>query len=256
MFEHALVRTPGNNFQQGLRREDLGVPDLPRTLRQHRQYCDALRACGLQVRELPADPAFPDGTFVEDTAVLLPTAGILTRPGAPSRAGETDAISAALRDHYPTLARIEAPGTLDGGDICEAGRHVFIGLSARTNAEGAAQLSRWLAAQGWTASTVDIRTVGGILHLKSGLAWLGERRLLVIEALASHPAFEGFEAVRVVPEEAYAANAVRVNDKLLIASGYTRLQATLEVLGYDCLALDMSEFAKMDGGLSCLSLRY
>lgn len=256
MFKHAIVRLPGANFADGLTREDLGQPSLPQVMAQHAHYCQALRDCGLGLTTLPADPAYPDGTFVEDTAVLLPNAAILTRPGAASRLGEVAAIADALRAHYPTLANIEAPGTVDGGDICEAGQHVFIGLSHRTNEEGAAQLARWLVAQGYSSSTVDVRGVGSILHLKSGIAWLGDGRLLVIPELAASEAFHGFEIVRTDADEAYAANAIRVNDAVLMASGFPRLQSQLEALGYRCLALDMSEYRKMDGGLSCLSLRF
>jgi dimethylargininase len=254
-FKHAIVRLPGENFADGLTREDLGAPSLPRALEQHAAYCQALRDCGLTLTTLPADPSHPDGTFVEDTAVLLPEGAILTRPGADSRQGEVAAIADAVHAHYPKPARIESPGTMDGGDICEAGQHVFIGLSHRTNEEGAAQLARWLTKQGYSSSMVDVRGVASILHLKSGMSWLGEGRLLVIDELAAHPAFAGFEIVRTEADEAYAANAVRVNDFVLLADGFPRLQSRLEALGYCCLPLAMSEYAKMDGGLSCLSLR-
>lgn len=255
-FTHAIVRLPGDNFAEGLTREDLGKPSLAIVLAQHEAYCQALRDCGLALTVLPADFGHPDGTFVEDTAILVPEGAILMRPGADERQGEVAAIADALRVHYPTLARIEVPGAVDGGDICEAGKHVFIGISHRTNEAGAAQLARWLAGRGYSSSTVDVRAIASILHLKSGIAWLGDGRLLVIAELADHPAFAGFEVVRTEADEDYAANAIRVNDALLIASGFPRLQARLEAMGYNCLALEMSEFRKMDGGLSCLSLRF
>jgi dimethylargininase len=255
-FTHAIVRLPGNNFADGLTREDLGAPSLSQTFEQHAAYCQALRDCGLALTTLPADPRYPDGTFVEDTAIVLPEGAILTRPGADSRQGEVAAIANELSSHYPSLARIEAPGTVDGGDICEAGRHVFIGLSHRTNAAGAAQLGHWLASVGYTSSVVDVRDLHTILHLKSGMSWLGDGRLLVIDELAAHPAFAGFGIVRTEADEAYAANAVRVNDTVLLASGFPHLRTRLEALGYRCLPLPMGEFAKMDGGLSCLSLRF
>lgn len=255
-FTRAIVRLPGANFADGLSREDLGTPALAQVLAQHEAYCRVLRDCGLSLTVLPADLAHPDGTFVEDTAILLPEGAMVMRPGAEARQGEVAAIADALRAHYPALARIEAPGTVDGGDICEAGKHVFIGISHRTNEAGAAQLARWLAGRGYTSSTVDVRAIASILHLKSGIAWLGDRRLLVIAELADHPAFAGVELVCTEPDEDYAANAIRVNDSLLIASGFPRLQSRLKALGYRCLALDMSEYRKMDGGLSCLSLRF
>ncbi len=256
MFRHAIVRTPGANYADGLTRVDLGAPSFELTLAQHAAYCGALRDAGLQLTLLPADPRYPDGTFVEDTAIVLAEGAILTRPGAPSRLGEAAAIEPALRAHFPTLAHIVAPGCVDGGDICEAGRHVFIGLSARTNEAGAAQLAAWLATQGYRASTVDIRGLDSILHLKSGIACLAGERLLLIEELAAHPAFAAYERVVLAADEAYGANAVQVNDRVLMASGHPKLSARLRGLGYRLCELDMSEFAKLDGGLSCLSLRF
>ena len=256
MFKQAIVRLPGDNFASGLTRFDLGVPELPQALEQHSRYCAALERCGLAVTTLPADPRFPDGTFVEDTAIVLREGAMITRPGAVSRLGEVTPIRTALHAHYPALAQIVAPGTVDGGDICEARRHVFIGLSERTNAEGAAQLAQWLAGMGYTSSTVAIHGMPSILHLKSGMSWIGEKTLLVIDELASHPAFADYQLVRISAEESYAANAIRVNAHVLLASGFPRLHSQLQTLGYSCIALDMSEFEKMDGGLSCLSLRF
>lgn len=256
MFRHAITRLPGASFTHGLTRVDLGPPDLARALDQHAAYCAALRAAGLAVTTLPADEAYPDGTFVEDTAVVLPEGALLTRPGAESRAGEVEAIAAALQPHHPVLTRMQAPGTLDGGDICVHGRHVFIGRSARTDADGAAQLARWLAARGYTSVEVDIGGIDAILHLKSGLATLAGNRLLLIEELAGHPAFAGYECLVVEADEAYAANAVQVNDVVFVAAGYPQLTAMLSRHGYRPVALEMSEYAKLDGGLSCLSLRF
>jgi dimethylargininase len=256
MFRHAIVRLPGDNFADGLTRVDLGAPDPALVQAQHRAYCEALWACGLELTVLPADPAHPDGTFVEDTAIVVHGGAILTRPGAPSRLGEVDAVAAALRAHHPQPATIEAPGCVDGGDICEAGKHVFIGLSHRTNEAGAAQLADWLAGHGYSSSTVDIRGIDSILHLKSGVACLHGERLLLIDELADHPAFARFEKVVVDADEAYGANAVQVNDRVLLAGGHPKLAARLHGLGYQVVELDMSEYAKLDGGLSCLSLRF
>lgn len=254
-FHAAIVRLPGIGLENGLTREDLGAPSLTLALEQHRRYCDALTRCGLDVTVLPPDPRHPDGTFVEDTAVALSDAALLARPGAPSRLGETGAIGLALRGHGLPLASITEPGTLDGGDVCEVGHRVFVGLSARTNEEGAAQLGAWLGAQGYTCTAIDIRALSSILHLKSGIAWLGGSHVLATEELARHPALADFDIVPVDADEAYAANVVRINDEVLIARGFPRLAGRLASLGYRMIALDMSEFAKLDGGLSCLSLR-
>ena len=256
MFTKAIVRPPAANFADGLTTANLGQPNFAQALEQHTRYCAALEQCGLALTRLAPDPAYPDSTFVEDTAVLTPHSAILSRPGAPSRAGEVAAIADTVRQFYPRVHTITAPGTLDGGDICEAGTHFFLGVSERTNEAGAHQLAGFLAEAVYTASLVDIHGIAGILHLKSGIAYLGDNRLVLIDALAGHPAFQGYEIVRVDPEENYAANCVRVNDHVLMATGYPRLEARIRALGYAVLALDMSEYQKMDGGLSCLSLRF
>jgi dimethylargininase len=255
-FTRAIVCTPAANFADGLTSVDLGAPDYACTLEQHAAYCRVLAACGLELTTLPADERFPDSTFVEDTAILTGHGAILARPGAASRRGEVEPIRAALAAFYPQLAAITAPGELDGGDICEAGDHFLIGISARTDAEGAAQLAAWLAGQGCTSACIDIRNTPGILHLKSGLAYIGDNHMIVIDALADHPALAAYELVRVEPGEEYAANCVRVNDHLLLPAGYERLAGRLRALGYAVVELAMSEFRKMDGGLSCLSLRF
>ena len=256
MFRNAIVRLPGANFADGLTTVDFGVPDFSVVLAQHASYCEALVECGLSVTTLEADLHHPDSTFVEDSAILTPHGAILMRPGAASRAGEVDAIRPALERFYPSLPAIEAPGTVDGGDICEAGRHFFIGISHRTNEEGAHQLGMHLAAIGYTSSTIDVRSMTSILHLKSGIAFIEDNTLVVMEEMAGNPRFAGFDLIRVVPEESYAANCVRVNERVLIAEGYPRFTAELTARGFLPLALNMSEFRKMDGGLSCLSLRF
>jgi len=244
---------------------DLGAPNYARALEQHAAYCKALEQCGLTLTRLVADERYPDSTFVEDTAVLLrpkqkPACeqglAILTRPGAPSRAGEVENIAQVLAGFFPELNAIQEPGTLDGGDICEADDHFFIGVSERTNDAGARQLANLLALYGYTSTLVDIRGVQNILHLKSGLAYLGNNRLAAIDSFADHDAFCCYDLVRVKPTERYAANCVRVNDYILVAAGYPKLERDLQNLGYKTLSVEMTEFQKMDGGLSCLSLRF
>jgi dimethylargininase len=162
----------------------------------------------------------------------------------------------ALDRWFPELDRIESPGTVDGGDVCEAGDHFFIGLSHRTNEEGATQLSRWLKARGFGSSTIDIREIPGLLHLKTGLSWLGRRRLIAWPEIAEHKALRGWEVVEVPKGEEYAANCILVNDRILIASGFPKSAAVLRGLGLEVAELEMSEYQKMDGGLSCLSVRW
>lgn len=256
MFRNAVVRPPPSNFGDGHTTADLGAPDHALALVQHEAYCAALERCGLTLTRLPADPRHPDSTFVEDVGILVDGRAILTRPGAASRKGEVAAIRETLATFYDRLEAIEDPGTLDGGDVCEADGHVFIGLSDRTNEEGARQLAAFLAEGGMTSAAIDIRAIPDILHLKSGLAYVGRGRVVAIQALAAHSALERYEVLTVEPGEDYAANCVLVNDRILVPSEHPRTLAALEHLGLEPIALAMSEFRKMDGGLSCLSLRF
>ncbi len=256
-FSMAVVRPPARNFADGLTTVALGVPNVDLALTQHAAYCTALVRNGCTLVQLPPDERYPDSTFVEDTALILPGSGaILTRPGAPTRAGEVHAIRDALMPFFSNAEQIVAPGTLDAGDVCEVGAHAFIGVSHRTNTEGARQLSAWFARHNVSAKTIDIRGIRGILHLKSGVTALDEQRLIVVDALYDHPEFRLFKRIRSPRGEEYAANCVRVNDILFVAHGYPQTQQVLRALGYRLEVLDMSEFAKMDGGLSCLSLRF
>jgi dimethylargininase len=256
MFTKAIVRTPGANFATGLTTVDLGAPDLERALKQHEAYCQTLESCGLNLIRLAPDEEHPDSTFVEDTAILTPRGAVITRPGAPSRRAETSHISPLIHDYFSNIHTIEEPGTVDGGDICEAGEHFFIGIPLRTNEHGAQQLAGFLESFGYTSSLIDIRGVGNILHLKSGMAYLGGQRLVVIEPLKGVEEFFGYDLICLDSNEAYAANCLLINDNVLIADGFPATKRELEHRGYQTIALDMSEFQKMDGGLSCLSLRF
>ncbi|MGZ5437655.1 MAG: dimethylarginine dimethylaminohydrolase family protein [Pyrinomonadaceae bacterium] len=280
MFAKAIVRPPAPNFAEGLTTAGLGLPDYQRALKQHEAYCAALERCGLTLTRLDADPNYPDSCFVEDTAIVIPefafqcarvptpTRVVLTRPGAASRTGEVESMRAALEQIAPEFAiqQIQPPGTLDGGDICEAGEHYFFGLSERTNETGAEQLAQFVTAHGYTAGFVDIRprplsgqqagNLMQLLHLKSGLAYLDSNRLVVTETLADRKEFADFDLVVVPRGDEYAANCIKVNDYVLVAAGYEEFAEQLRTRGLKTLALDMGEFQKMDGGLSCLSLRW
>lgn len=255
-LDRAIIRPPAANFAAGLTTVDLGTPGYQLALEQHEAYCAALEHCGLRLISLNAAEQYPDSSFVEDTAVLTEQCAILTRPGAPSRTEEVESIAAVLAEFYPVRHSIREPGTLDGGDVCEAGDHFFIGISRRTNEAGAQQLAQILAGAGYTSTSVDIRQVEGILHLKSGLACLGDNRLVVIEALAQREEFRGYDLVRVHGHDEYAANCVAINDYVLVAAGFPVFEQTLREWGLQTIAIAMSEFQKMDGGLSCLSLRF
>jgi dimethylargininase len=205
---------------------------------------------------LEPDERHPDGTFVEDTAVVAARVAVTTRPGAPTRAGEVGAVGAVLRQFRPDLESIAAPGTLDGGDVCQVDDHFLIGLSERTNEAGARQLAAILGRHGYSSLLVDIRGVRTLLHLKSGIAYLGGRRFTVTADAPHLGILPRYERITVDAAESYAANCVLVNDIVLLAAGFPKVAARLEELGYTLRYLDVSEFQKMDGGLSCLSVRF
>jgi len=256
LFKHAIVRMPGRNFSEGLTTVAAPAPNYEKALEQHETYCAVLERCGLTVERLPPDVTHPDSTFVEDVAIVTPHFAILTRPGAKSRMGEVEVIREPVGRFFRLIHKITSPGTLDGGDVCEAEGHFFIGISRRTNEEGAKQLAAFLAEGGFTSSAVDIRRMRSLLHLKSGVAYLGGGQLVVTDEVAELPEFRAFESIRVAPEESYAANSVCVNDYVLVPAGYPKLSAAMVQRGFKLLPVDVSEFRKMDGGLSCLSLRF
>ncbi len=252
-FSRAIVRVPCRNFVHGLTTAGLGRPDFDKALDQHAAYVEALRSCGVEVIILGGDERFPDSTFVEDPAVVTDRLAVIARPGAPSRRGEEDAIAAALAPFFPRLERIQAPGTLDGGDVLKAGVHFFIGLSARTNPAGAEQLAAILKKNGYSASMVALKNV---LHLKTGVAYLGGNDLLAAGEFVGHPDFRRFHVIPVAVDESCAANMIWINGTLLMAAGFEKTRLAVENAGYVVRTVDVSEFRKLDGGLSCLSLRF
>jgi dimethylargininase len=252
----AIVRRPPMTFASGLTSDRGNPPVLARATVQHRRYCQALASCGVTLTTLPEDSTHPDSCFVEDTAIVTARGAVGTWPGAPSRVGEVDSVLVVLERWYGQIPRIAPPATLDGGDVCEADGHFLIGLSRRTNEHGAQRLAEILERLGYRSSVVDIRKNPQLLHLKSGLSYVGDGRLVVVPEISTIGALRPYELIVVTDAERYAANCVRVNDRVLIAAGQPRFAARLSDLGYDTIPLDLSEFRKMDGALTCLSLRF
>lgn len=250
-YGYAITRKPGPEMVAGLSTAGLGKPDYELALKQHEAYCRALAACGLFVTTLAAEPGFPDACFVEDTAVVVDEIAVITNPGAPSRNGEVESMIPQL-EVFRKTARITAPGTLDGGDVLQLGKKVYVGISGRTNREGAAQLATALAPFGYEVT--EIKLAGG-LHLKSGVNYLDEHTLLATNDLAGRPEFAEYEVLAVPDQEAYAANVLGINGKVIVPVGFPRVLAMLQKAGRDCLLVDASEYRKLDGGLTCLSLR-
>lgn len=253
MFTSAIVKTPCQAMVNGISSARLGRPDYQKSLAQHKNYIEALNECGLQVTVLPVDEDFPDSTFIEDTALITPRCAILTNPGAPSRTLETRSVLIAIREFHEKVEMIEPPGTCDGGDIMMVGDHYYIGLSERTNREGADQMIAILEKYGMQGSTVHLNEV---LHLKTGLSYLENNNLLACGEFLSKPEFQQYRLLQVDPEEAYAANSVWINDTVLVPKDFPKTSALISAAGYKVREVDVSEFQKLDGGLSCLSLRF
>lgn len=253
MFTKAIVRTPCSALVNGITTASLGRPDYQKALVQHADYIKALKECGLDVTVLPADENFPDSTFVEDVALMTPHCAIITNPGAQSRTEEVQLIKPVVRDFYQSVEAIEAPGTVEAGDIMMVGDHYFIGLSERTNQVGADQMIAILEKHGMTGSIV---TLTEVLHLKTGLGYLEDNNLLACGEFLTKEDFQKYNILEVPAEESYAANSVWINDIVLTPKGFPKTKAIIEAAGYKVREVDVSEYQKIDGGLSCLSLRF
>lgn len=252
MFKNAISRKPAPNFADGITTSNLGRPDYTLMLKQHEAYVATLRSLGLEVEVLEPLSQYPDAHFVEDVAVVTPEIAVITRPGAETRRGETTSMEPVLARHC-TLARIEAPGTLEGGDILMVEKHFFIGISERTNQAGAAQLGDILSRHGYTWTPVPVEKG---FHLKSGVTYLGRNMLIITAQLQQRVEFAGYPRIVVPEEEEYAANILWINDTLLAPAGFPYTRRLLLEAGFKLLELDNSEARKMDGALTCLSLRF
>jgi len=253
MFKHAIVRTPCTEMIHGITSGSLGKPDYDLALKQHKAYVDALRTLGLEVSILEPDSRFPDSTFVEDVALCTAEFAVITNPGAVSRKGEQHDMEAVLNSFYDTIEKIEVPGTLEAGDVMMTGRHFNIGISDRTDHEGADQLIQILEKHRMTGDKIELTK---LLHLKSGMSYLEDNNLLIQDGLSLHPALRRFRKIKVGPGEDYAANSLWVNGTVMVPAGFPVTRNNIEKAGYPTISLDVSEFEKLDGGLSCLSLRF
>lgn len=224
--------------------------DLALARRQHAAYEQALRDAGCEVRQLAEQPDHPDSVFVEDTVIVLDEVAVITRPGAASRRGETASMAAALNG-LRELVHIEAPGTLDGGDVLRLGRTLYVGASARSNAAGIAQLARSVAPFGYRVEAVPLRDC---LHLKSAVTRISGDRVLLNPAWVEARHFPGFDVVPVDPSEPHAANAVLVGDTVIYAVSCPRTAEALRKTGIDVRSVDMSETEKAEGGVTCCSV--
>ncbi|MCT4620195.1 MAG: arginine deiminase family protein [Marinisporobacter sp.] len=256
MFKNVIVRRPSKSMVEGITSApELGKPNYELALKQHDNYIEALKSCGVEVIVLNADERYPDSCFVEDVAVLTKTCAIVTNPGAKTRKGEEKEMIDTLKNFYPEekIEYIKSPGTIEGGDVMMVGDHFYIGLSERTNEEGAKQFIKALEKHGCTGSVVPLKEV---LHLKTGLAYLENNNLLVAGEFVDHPTFDQFNKILIHENESYSANCIWVNNKVLVPEGYEKTKEVIEGAGYEVVLVDTSEYRKLDGGLSCLSLRF
>lgn len=257
-FSHAVVRKPGESVAHGIRDGAGPDPDPGAFLREHEAYVDALRATGAEVTVLEPLEDFPDSVFVEDPALCVAGTAIILRPGAESRFGERDPMRDALNKIFKRV--IDLPeggpndGYVDGGDILVTGREVLIGLSARTDAAGVEKLDRILAAIDVPLRIVQ--TPPEILHFKTGCGLLDAETIFATAPLVRSGCFDGYRVVECPAGEEPAANLIRVNAEVFLAKGFPRTAALLRDEGYSVTELSVAEAAKLDGGLSCMSLRF
>ncbi len=252
-FDSAIVRTPAASVVDGLSAGAMEAPCHQAVLALHRFYVAALEDAGITVETLPPLDDYPDSVFVEDPAFVLGEGAILLRPGAPSRAGEAREMADALYRRFEQVLELDH-GHADGGDILVLPDEVLIGLSARTDQAGAERFVALLASLGRSGRVV--RTPADVLHLKTGCALVDEETILAVPTLASTGIFEGYEVIVTADGEEAAANALRVNDRLLVDGEFPRTAECLAGRGFDLVPLDVAEIRKIDAGLSCMSLRW
>lgn len=254
MFKNAIVKRPGRSLENGITSApELGKPDYGLAIKQHDVYVETLRFCGVEVTVLQADERFPDSCFVEDVVVCTKKFAMIAKPGASSRKGEEKEIIKVIKKYYHDIEYIKEPGTLEGGDVMMVKDHFYIGLSKRTNREGTEQLIKALGKYGMSGSIVEISEM---LHLKSGLAYLEDNVLLVAGEFINNSEFKKFNKIMIDEEETYSANCIRVNDYVLVPAGYPKTKEKIKAAGFKVIVVDTSEYRKVNGGLSCLSLRF
>lgn len=253
-FSRAIVRKPADSITKGLRAIDTGPPDLARMTAAHDAYVATLRETGAEVIELPALPQYPDSVFVEDTALCLTQGAILMRAGAASREGEVAEMAPALAKVYTDVREIKGPGTIEGGDILVTAREILVGLSDRTDQAGVDELAELVNDWGYTVRTITIPE--GVLHFKTDCSLLDVDTILSTQRLAASGCFADYNVIYTAPNEEAAANAIRFNQFVIMAAGFPNTAQRLRDSGYEVREIDNTDCAKLDGGMSCLSLRF
>jgi len=253
MFRNAIVCSPCPAIIDGITSANLGKPVYSLALEEHSKYVETLEHLGLKVQILPGKELLPDSTFIEDVALCTPFCAIIASLQAASRRDEITGMREVLTEYYRNIEEINLPATLESGDVMMVGSHYFIGISHRTNSEGADQLINILKKFGLTGSKVPLKKM---LHLKSGASYLENNNMLVYGEFIESKEFERFKRIIVDEDESYAANSLWINEKVIVPDGFPKTRRKIEKAGYDTIVLNVSEFRKIDGGLSCLSLRF
>ena len=257
MFTKAITKKPCKALIDGITTSQFGegTPVYEDAVKQHDKYVETLRELGLEVLDLEADERYPDSCFVEDPAVVMEGCAVITNPARDSRNGEKYEIVDAIKKFYSDdqIFHIEAPGTMEGGDIMLVDKHFYVGLSDRTNEEGARQFNEIVTKFGYTSSTVPV-TEG--LHLKDFAIYLENNNMLVTAIMNEEPSFKDFNRFVIDADELYAINSLNINGTVLVPEGHPKTQKIIEDLGYEVKLMDTAEFRKIDGSLTCLSLRF
>ncbi len=253
-FTHAICRLPSKSIVQGLREIDTGAPQFEVFCQHHQDYIAALRSTGAEVTVLNALEEFPDSVFVEDAALCLQEGAVVMRPGAPTRLGEAAEMAPALQTLYKDVQKISGPRFIEGGDILVTEKEILVGKSARTDAAGVAELRDIVS--NWGYSLRELQTPPDVLHFKTDCSLLDEETVLSTKRLDASGCFEGYKVIHTAEGEDACANTIRFNNLVIMPSGFPKTAAKLDKAGYEVVEIGNSEAAKLDGGMSCLSLRF
>lgn len=252
MFTRAITRRPSEEMVNGITTADLGQPDFKLALKQHDAYCKALTKLGLDVTVMDAEAGYPDCCFVEDTAVVCEHVAVIAPLGAPTRQGEQESMEPVLAQFKP-IDRVLPPALFEGGDVLQVENTFFIGITDRTNEAGAEALGQAVAKHGYDYKAIKC---GPNLHFKTDVNYIGNNTLLISPFFENAPELEGFTKIIVEDDEAYSRNCLYINGTVIVPEGFPNTLAKVVATGVPTLVLDMSEFRKLDGGLTCLSLRF
>jgi dimethylargininase len=252
VYKHAIVRNVADSFDSCIKPNDESIIDIELAGVQHNAYRRILQELGLELLTLAADERHPDCCFVEDTAIVAGDRAVILHMGASSRVGEEAEVRKIIA-RYKKVRDLKSPATMDGGDVMAVGKKLFVGLSQRTTPEAASRLEELMAPEGYEVIAVPLK---GILHLKSACSYLGDGCVLVSRGYFDDNIFSAYKQIIVHPDEAYSANCLAVNGTIVVSKGFPHTRSKIESAGFETIELDMSEFRKGGGSLTCLSILF